>query len=124
MDRVGDQPFKNAQMEVKHHEKLYYSIGEVAKMFDVNTSLIRFWEKEFDAIKPKKNKKGNRMFTPKDVDNFHLIFHLVKEKGYTLKGAKEILTQENKKVKVDTELEVVKTLKDTREFLLKLREQL
>lgn len=111
-------------MEVKHHEKLYYSIGEVAKMFDVNTSLIRFWEKEFDAIKPKKNKKGNRMFTPKDVDNFHLIFHLVKEKGYTLKGAKEILTQENKKVKVDTEIEVVKTLKDTKEFLLKLREQL
>lgn len=111
-------------MEVKHHEKLYYSIGEVARMFDVNTSLIRFWEKEFEVIKPKKNKKGNRMFTPKDVDNFHLIYHLVKEKGYTLKGAKEILTQENKKVKVDTEIEVVKTLKDTKEFLLKLKEQL
>lgn len=111
-------------MEVKHHEKLYYTIGEVARMFDVNTSLIRFWEKEFEVIKPKKNKKGNRMFTPKDVDNFHLIYHLVKEKGYTLKGAKEILTQENKKVKVDTEIEVVKTLKDTKEFLLKLKEQL
>ena len=111
-------------MEVKHHEKLYYSIGEVARMFDVNTSLIRFWEKEFEVIKPKKNKKGNRMFTPKDVDNFHLIFHLVKEKGYTLKGAKEILTQENEKVKVDTEIELVKTLKDTKEFLLKLKEQL
>ena len=111
-------------MEVKHHEKLYYSIGEVARMFDVNTSLIRFWEKEFEVIKPKKNKRGNRMFTPKDVDNFHLIFHLVKEKGYTLKGAKEILTQENEKVKVDTEIELVKTLKDTKEFLLKLKEQL
>ena len=111
-------------MEISHHEKLYYSIGEVAKMFEVNTSLIRFWEKEFDVIKPKKNKKGNRMFTPKDVDNFHLIFHLVKEKGYTLKGAKEILTQENKKVKVDTEIEVVKTLKDTKDFLLKIKEQL
>lgn len=111
-------------METRSHEKLYYSIGEVAKMFEVNTSLIRFWEKEFEVIKPKKNKKGNRMFTPKDVDNFHLIFHLVKEKGYTLKGAKEILTQENKKVKIDTEIEVVKTLKDTKDFLLKLREQL
>ncbi len=111
-------------MEVRHHQKLYYSIGEVAKMFDVNTSLIRFWEKEFEVIKPKKNKKGNRMFTPKDVDNFHLIFHLVKEKGYTLKGAKETLILENKKGKVDSDVEVVKTLKDTKVFLLKLRDQL
>lgn len=116
--------FNSFSMEIKHHQKLYYSIGEVAKMFDVNTSLIRFWEKEFEVIKPKKNKKGNRMFTPKDVDNFHLIFHLVKEKGYTLKGAKETLTLENRKVKVDTDVEVVKTLKDTKAFLLKLREQL
>lgn len=61
--------------------KLYYSIGEVAEMFGVNTSLIRFWEKEFDVIKPHKNKKGNRQFTKADVDNFHLIYHLVKEKG-------------------------------------------
>ena len=68
-------------------EKLYYTIGEVAKMFDVNTSLIRYWEKEFDIIKPYKNKKGNRMFTPEDIENFHLIYHLVKEKGMTLKGA-------------------------------------
>lgn len=116
--------FKSFSMEVRHHQKLYYSIGEVAKMFDVNTSLIRFWEKEFEVIKPKKNKKGNRMFTPKDVDNFHLIFHLVKEKGYTLKGAKETLILENKKGKVDADVEVVKTLKDTKAFLLKLREQL
>ncbi len=111
-------------MEIGSHEKLYYSIGEVAKMFGVNTSLIRFWEKEFDVIKPKKNKKGNRMFTAKDVDNFHIIFHLVKEKGYTLKGAKEYLALENSKQKVDVELEVLKTLKDTKEFLLKLRSQL
>ena len=60
-------------------------------MFDVNTSLIRFWEKEFDIIKPKKNKKGNRMFTKQDVDNFHVIFHLVKERGFTLDGAKQKL---------------------------------
>ena len=111
-------------METKTPDKLYYSIGEVARMFDVNTSLIRFWEKEFTVIKPKKNKKGNRMFTQKDVDNFHLIYHLVKEKGYTLKGAKESLALENKKVKVDVELEVVKTLKDVKAFLVKLQESL
>lgn len=67
--------------------KVYYSIGEVAGMFGVNASLIRFWEKEFDIIKPHKNKKGNRQFTKNDVDNFHLIYHLVKEKGMTLKGS-------------------------------------
>ena len=68
--------------------KLYYSIGEVADMFDVNASLIRFWETEFKAIKPKKNKKGNRLFTQKDIDSIKEIYHLVKEKGYTLEGAK------------------------------------
>ena len=72
-------------------EKLYYSIGEVAKMFDVNTSLIRFWEKEFDIIQPKKNKKGNRLFTKTDVDHLRIIYHLVKERGYTLQGAREKL---------------------------------
>ena len=80
--------------------KLYYSIGEVADMFGVNTSLIRFWEKEFDVIKPHKNKKGNRQFTKADVDNFHLIYHLVKEKGMTLKGAQQQL----KNRKDETEL--------------------
>jgi len=69
--------------------KLYYSIGEVAKMFGVNTSLIRFWEKEFDVIKPTKNKKGNRLFTAEDIENFKKIFALVKGEGYTLQGAKE-----------------------------------
>ena len=67
-------------------EKLYYSIGEVARIFDVNTSLIRFWENEFDIIKPQRNKKGNRLFTRADVDNFHLIYNLVKERGYTIQG--------------------------------------
>lgn len=68
--------------------KLYYSIGEVAEMFDVNASLIRFWEKEFSLIKPKKNKKGNRLFTAKDIENLRNIYTLVKEQGYTLDGAK------------------------------------
>lgn len=75
----------------KELKKLYYSIGEVAKMFDVNSSLIRFWEKEFSIIKPKKNKKGNRLFTPKDISNFNKIYHLVKVEGHTLEGARKAL---------------------------------
>ncbi len=71
--------------------KLYYSIGEVAKMFQVNTSLIRFWEKEFPSVKPKKNKKGNRLFSPKDVLELQKIYVLVKEEGHTLEGAKKAL---------------------------------
>jgi len=78
-------------MKVDLPEKLYYNIGEVAKAFNVNTSLIRFWEKEFNIIKPKKNAKGNRKFTPEDVNNFELIYHLVKERGFTLEGAKQHL---------------------------------
>ena len=111
-------------MDHTKQTKLYYSIGEVATLFDVNTSLIRFWEKEFIVIRPKKNKKGNRMFTKKDVDNFHLIYHLVKEKGYTLKGAKETLVHENQKNKIDTEMQVVNTLKDVRAFLVKVMDEL
>ena len=79
--------------------KLFYSIGEVAEMFDVNTSLIRFWEKEFDIIKPKKNKKGNRLFTAEDIDNFKVIYNLVKEQGLTLEGAKKYLKENRKLVK-------------------------
>ena len=77
--------------------KRYYSIGELAKAFDVNASLIRFWDKEFDILKPKKNAKGNRMFTPEDVTNLKLIFHLVKERGFTLEGAKTHLKEGQKK---------------------------
>lgn len=106
----------------KKTEKLYYSISEVAKMFNVNSSLIRYWEKEFDIIKPKKNKKGNRLFTPKDIDNFHIIFHLVKEKGYTLNGAKEWLIKN--KNSVDANTEVIKTLKNIRAFLIEVKNTL
>ncbi len=102
--------------------KLYYSIGEVAEMFEVNASLIRFWEKEFDIIKPKKNKKGNRLFTQQDVDNFHLIFHLVKERGYTLQGAKHKL--KGNKEDIENNHEVVKKLQHIRAFLLELKESL
>lgn len=73
--------------------KLYYTMGEVSKMFNVNPSLIRFWEKEFEIIQPKKNKKGNRLFTQDDLDNFRTIYSLVKEKGFTLQGAKTSLSK-------------------------------
>ena len=74
-------------------DKRYYKIGEVAKAFGVNTSLIRFWENEFDVLKPKKNKKGNRLFTPEDLKNLKMIYFLVKEKGFTLDGAKKKLKE-------------------------------
>jgi len=103
-------------------EKLYYSIGEVAEMFNVNTSLIRFWEKEFPAIKPKKNKKGNRYFTKEEIDKLHLIYHLVKERGMTLKGAQQKL-RENKE-ETSNNFEIVKHLKLIREELLKIYSQI
>ncbi|HCF03250.1 MerR family transcriptional regulator [Flavobacterium sp.] len=78
-------------------DKRYYSIGEVAKAFGVNASLIRFWDSEFDILKPKKNAKGNRMFTPEDVKNLQLIYHLVKERGFTLEGARTHLKEGQKK---------------------------
>lgn len=106
----------------KETTKLYYSIGEVAKLFEVNASLIRFWEKEFDIIKPTKNKKGNRLFTQQDVDNFRIIHHLVKERGYTLQGAREKLKQN----KYDTfnNVEMVKSLEKIKTFLLELKKEL
>lgn len=103
-------------------QKTYYSIGEVAKMFQVSTSLIRFWEGEFAILKPRKNSKGNRLFTRKDVDNLHLIYHLVKERGYTLEGAKRKL-RENKD-ETNNDLEMLKTLKRLRTFLVDLRDGL
>lgn len=103
-------------------EKLYYSIGEVAKMFDVNTSLIRFWEKEFDIIKPNKNKKGNRLFTKEDVENFHLIYHLVKERGFTLQGAKDKI--KGNKAENFEALELVTRLEKVKAFLLEVKEAL
>lgn len=103
-------------------DKLYYSIGEVAKMFGVNQSLIRFWESEFTLIKPRKNSKGTRFFTPRDVDNFHQIYHLVKERGYTLQGAKQMLKEQPEKV--DENFEVIKRLKNIRNFLVQMEKEI
>ncbi|WP_397361931.1 MerR family transcriptional regulator [Olleya sp. R77988] len=103
-------------------EKRYYTIGEVAKAFGVNTSLIRFWEKEFDALQPKKTAKGNRKFTPDDVKNLQLIYHLVKERGFTLDGAKIHLKEEKKKTL--NNFEIITKLERVKNQLLKLKEQL
>jgi DNA-binding transcriptional MerR regulator len=102
--------------------KLYYSIGEVATMFNVNASLIRFWEKEFDIIKPKKNNKGNRLFTIQDIDNLKIIYHLVKERGFTLEGAKNKL-KNNRKETIEN-VEIVQSLQQIKKFLLELKEEL
>lgn len=102
--------------------KLYYSISEVAKMLDVSTSLLRFWETEFDILKPKKNRQGNRLFTDEDIKNLRVIHHLVRERGFTLEGAKKKL-KENR----DTTLhntEVIESLKKLRAFLVEVKESL
>ena len=106
----------------KETPKLYYSIGEVSQMFNVNTSLIRFWEKEFEILRPKKNAKGNRLFTPEDLDNLKIIFHLVKERGYTLDGAKKKM-RDNKN-DLDQNVKMVESLKKVRGFLEELKESM
>ncbi len=106
----------------KEIEKLYYSIGEVAEQFSVAPSLIRFWESEFDLIKPKKNRKGNRQFTKEDIDSVRTIYHLVKEKGFTLSGAKEMLRNDNNSVK--DKIELIDSLKSIRRFMVELRDKL
>mgnify|MGYP001805881326 CR=1 FL=1 len=110
------------EVEEQKNDKLFYSIGEVAEMFGVNTSLIRFWEKEFDVIKPKKNAKGNRLFTVKDIQNFKLIYHLVKEQRMTLDGARQKL--KSNKDGAESDLEIINKLKSIKEQLLEIRKEL
>ena len=106
----------------KEIEKLYYSIGEVAEMLEVNASMLRYWEREFDILKPKKNAKGDRFFTKGDIEKIKLIYHLVKEKGYTLEGAKARLKgnpeQEEKK------FTLIEKLKKVKGFLSELKDEL
>ena len=109
-------------MHIDLPEKRYYGIGEVAKAFNVNTSLIRFWEKEFDILKPKKNAKGNRKFTPEDIKNLKFIYHLVKERGFTLEGAKTHL-KENKQQAL-SKFEIISKLEDIKSQLVKIKTQL
>ena len=109
-------------MFIELPEKRYYGIGEVAKAFSVNTSLIRFWEKEFDVLKPKKNAKGNRKFTPEDIKNLKFIYHLVKERGFTLEGAKTHLKEEKKKTL--NNFEIISKLEGIKNQLSKIKNQL
>ena len=101
---------------------MYYTMGEVAAMFSVNQSLLRFYEKEFDILQPKKNKKGNRYFTPEDIENLKIIFNLINDKGYTLQGAKDYLKQ-NLNTTKDTQ-SVINSLENIKSFLLEVRDQL
>lgn len=118
-------PYKETEIT-----KLYYTIGEVSEMFDVNTSLIRFWENEFEVLNPKKNNKGNRLFTAEDIANLKLIYNLVREQGLTLEGAKKYLKENKRAVKHDLKAdrvqfsEIEKKLKSIKNSLIQLKEKL
>ena len=105
-------------------DKLFYSMGEVAEMFDVNTSLIRHWESQFSILRPKRNKKGNRLFSPEDVENLKMIYHLVKERGMTLAGAKKALRKAPTESGVDRDAELMERLQRIRALLVEVREDL
>ena len=106
-------------MRAKLPEKLYYSIGEIADAFEVKTSLIRFWEKEFEILTPKKNSRGTRKFTAQDIDKIELIHFLVKERGFTLEGAKKEINSQK-----SSQHQIVRRLKSIREELFRIRENL
>ena len=110
-------PYKEREIN-----KLYYTMGEVTTMFGVNASQIRFYEREFDIIQPKKNKKGNRLFTPQDIANLKIIFNLVKDKGYTLQGAREYLR--TNKNEAQENQRVIDSLQRLKAFLLEVRDSL
>ncbi|MFP4088683.1 MAG: MerR family transcriptional regulator [Cyclobacteriaceae bacterium] len=106
----------------KEIEKKYFSIGEVAEQLNIAPSQIRFWESEFDVIKPQKSRSGKRQFTKEDIEKIRLVYHLVKEKGYTLQGAKQML--KNKPNALKSKMEMIESLQEVKEFLLDLRQSL
>ncbi len=110
-------PYKEREIN-----KLYYTMGEVTEMFNVNASQIRFYEREFDILQPKKNKRGNRLFSPEDVENLKIIFNLVKDKGYTLQGAKDYLKDNRSEAKENQK--IIDSLEKLKQFLLEVKEQL
>ncbi|HUM46250.1 MAG TPA: MerR family transcriptional regulator [Chitinophagales bacterium] len=103
-------------------DKFYYSIGEVAKMFNLSISNIRFWEQEFEILRPKKNRKGDRFFTRQDLENLKIIYHLLKEKGYTIEGARKKLLQNPDQV--TERVAMIESLKKVRSFLVSLKDNL
>lgn len=106
----------------KKVEKLFYQIGEVSEMFSEPVSTIRFWEKEFDILKPKKNNKGNRLFMQEDIKNLKLIHHLLRERGMTLDGAKKYV--KNNRDDADYRLEIADTLRNIRAMLVEIRDEI
>lgn len=109
--------------EIEHKKgKIYYSMGEVAEMFDVNPSLLRYWEQEFDILKPQRNKKGNRLFTPKDVDNLRIIYHLVKERKMKIEVARKYIKDYRKEI--DRDAEITERLMNIRAMLLQIKQDL
>ncbi|MGQ8336584.1 MerR family transcriptional regulator [Sunxiuqinia sp. A32] len=110
-------PYKKPKIE-----KVFYTIGEVADMFQVKTSTIRFWENEFDELKPQKNKKGNRLFSPDDIAQIKLIYYLIKERGLTLKGAKQKLADNKEDTLKNHEL--VDRLKTIRQILIDIKDEM
>lgn len=125
----GRKPLKEADADLVSipedailFQKQYYSMGEVSEMFRINSSLIRFWENQFDILQPKKNKKGDRFFRPVDIKNLHLIYHLLRQRKYTIEGAKEYLKNEHRTA--DKKFEMIQSLQKIRNFLLEIRANL
>lgn len=116
-NRLFSMPYKEREIN-----KLYFTMGEVTQMFDVNASQIRFYEREFDILQPKKNKKGNRLFTQNDIANLKIIFNLVKDKGYTLQGARDYLRTNKTEAKENQR--VVDSLERLKSFLVEVRDSL
>lgn len=110
-------PYKEREIE-----KLYYTMGEVTQLFDVNASQIRYYEREFEILQPKKNRKGNRLFSAEDVENLKIIFSLIKDKGFTIQGAKDFLKSNKNEVKENQK--VIDSLERLKQFLLEVKEKL
>ena len=120
--RIYTHPAIKLPYKEKDIEKKYFTIGEVSAMFKVAPSLIRFWETEFDIFKPQKNRRGNRQFTKEDIENFRMIYNLVKERGYTLQGAKEMLKVDRHKSK--DKMDLLDSLQKVRDFFFFLKKQM
>ncbi|SNC62775.1 transcriptional regulator [Hymenobacter gelipurpurascens] len=115
--QLTSMPYKERDIE-----KQYFTIGEVAAQFNVAPSLIRFWETEFEELRPRKSKKGNRLYTPQDIDTFRTIYHLVKERGYTIPGARDMLKQKGPQLK--EKIDVIQSLEKVRGFLVTMKKEL
>lgn len=116
-----------ALFEKEETQKLYYTISEISEMFDINASTIRYWEKEFNTLSPSKNKKGNRIFTIKDIENIRILVELIKIKGYTIQGAKETLKSKSESItlqKSNNQAEVIAKLQEIKSKLIELRDKL